>query len=134
MSGKQIFDTSGIAHPAITNAAPVGAVGIDFATALPYETAKSRKILLTITVAGGASDIIVWTRRAAGTSGDATDDSWGLFQDMFAVIKLGKLATALPVGTYHFIIPDIGGFAGLYIQNSANTVTATVLPITETKT
>lgn len=120
-----------IAHPTISNSAPVGNVGIDFHASIAYLAAGWRKMQLTITVSGGASDVFLWTRRAVGVSGDATDDVWGLFQDMFGIIKLGKLATALPVGTYHFVIPDVGGFAGLYVQSSANTVVATVAPIQE---
>jgi len=130
---KQIFDSSGIDHPTITTAAPTTAVGqgIDFSTAFAYETARWRKFLLTIGLTGGPSDINLWVRRAAGVSGTTTDDVWGLFQDMFGVIKLGKVATALPNGAYHFIIADIGAFAGLYIQASAGTMTATILPIQE---
>jgi len=132
MGCRQIFVTSGLAHPAISNAAPVGDVGVNVATAMPEETKRWRKVLLEIVVSGGASDVILWTKRSAGVQGDSSDDVWALFNDMFGVIKLGKIATALAVGKYHYIIPDVGGFGALYVQNSANTVTATILPIEET--
>lgn len=130
MSSKQIFETL-ISHPAITSAAPSGDVGINFADTLPQNTMKWRKILLAVTIIGGASDCTLWLRRNLGVIGDETDDVWGLFQDMFGVIKLGKIGTALAAGVYFFIVPDVGAFAGLYVQNSANTMTVSVSPIQE---
>lgn len=122
-----------IAHPAVTTSAPSGDAGINFATSVPYTTMKERKLLLTITVAGAASDIFVWGLLAKGTINDTSDDVWGLFQDMHKTAPLGKLATALPVGIYHFVIPDFGGFKSLYIQGSGvGTVTAQISPIQET--
>ena len=130
---KQIFDTSGISHPTVTTAAPVGNVGIDFRTSIVYQTMGWRKLLLTIVVTGGVSDCTLWVRVARAVADDATDDVWGLFNDMFGVIKSGRVASALGIGTHHFIIPDVGGFAGIYIQSSANTMTANVSPIQEAR-
>lgn len=126
---RQIFDKT-VDHPTVTNSAPTGDVGVNIGTSFVYTTAGWRKIVLTITVAGGASNVFLWGRLPAGAAG-AGDDVWGLFQDMFGVVKLGVIATALPVGTYHFTIPDVGPYAALYVQNSANTVTAKITPIQE---
>lgn len=121
---KQIFDGSGYTHPAITTAAPTGAVGIDFSTAGVYHTSRWRKYALEIASTGGPSDCTLWVMRG-------TADVWSKFQDMFGVIKLGKVATALPDGTYTFVVPDLGSYARVYIQNSAGTMTAVLLPIQE---
>lgn len=126
---RQIFDKT-VDHPAVTNGAPSGDVGVNFGTSFNYQTAGWRKIVLSITVSGGASDIKLWGRLAKAGVG-VGDDAWGLFQDMFGVVKLGVVAAALPVGSYHFTIPDVGGYAALYVQNSANTVTATITPLQE---
>lgn len=126
---RQIFDKS-VDHPAIVTTAPTGDVGVNIGTNFVYTTAGWRKALLTVVVTVGVSNITLWGRLTRG-AGDASDDVWGLFQDMFGVIKLGVVATALPVGTYHFVIPDVGPFAALYVQKSANTVTVSLTPIQE---
>lgn len=124
---RQIFDKS-VDHPTVTTAAPTGDVGVNIGTNFVYNTAGWRQVLLTVAISGGASDVKLWVRLTRG-AGDASDDTWGLFQDQYGVVKFGIVATALAVGTYHFMIPDVGGFAALYVQKSANTVTASVTPV-----
>lgn len=131
MGHKQLPATSGLVQQTVNTSAPSGDVGINLATLMPEENARWRKVILTVTVAGSASNIILWAKRAAGVAGSSADDVWGLFSDMFGNVKLGVVATALPVGTYHFTIPDVGPYAALYVQSSAGTVSATFLPIQE---
>lgn len=115
----------------ITNAVPVGAVGFGLTASLFAHTMKPRKAVVSVTVSAPTT-LSLWMLLPIGITGDTSDDVWGLFQDMFGVIKLGVLATALPAGTYHFIIPDIGGFSRLYLQSTAGTVTAVINVIQET--
>ena len=126
---RQIFDKT-VDHPTVTTAAPTGDVGLSIKTNWDYTTAGWRKMLLTVTVTVGASDVRLWGRLARG-AGDASDDVWGLFTDQYRTYPLGLVAAALPIGTYHFVIPDVGGLAALYVQNSANTVAAALTPIQE---
>lgn len=126
---RQIFDKS-VDHPAVTTAAPTGDVGVNIGTSFSYVTGGWRKMTLTVVVSGGASDVKLWVR-VKGGDGTPAQGIWGLFQDQYGIVRLGVVATALPVGTYHFVIPDVGGFAALYIQKSANTVTALLTPIQE---
>ena len=110
--------------------APVDDVGIDM-TQFGGQS-KSKSFLATVTVTGGASNVSVWGALAQGAEEDATDDVWGLHQDpLGAIAPLGLLGTALPVGTYHFMIDGLGLYSRVYFQKSANTVDVILTEIHE---
>lgn len=116
---------------AAASAAPMGNVGVALATAFPSHAMRPRRWLLTLVVSGGASNATLWGARPEGVAADSTDDIWGVVQDRFKQFPLGVIGTALPVGTYHYIIDDIGIFSRLYVQNSANAINVTLTEILE---
>lgn len=99
---------------------PVDDVGIDM-TAI-YSQSKPRWWLITVVVTVAPSDITVWGALAQGVPEDATDDVWGLHQDAYATFPHGRIATALPVGVYHFLTDNLGLYSRVYFQKSAGTV------------
>lgn len=108
--------------------APSGAVGIDM-LGFTQGTMRVRQWLITVVVTGGASDVFVWGDVAVGNADDPSDDVWGLHQDEYNTFPLGKIASALPIGTYHFITEGLGLYDRIYFQKSANTVDVTVREI-----
>lgn len=111
------------------SAAPTGNVGLDMTGFTG--AARPKRWLLTISVTAAASNLTLWGALAAGAKNDATDDTWGVVQDRYKQFPLGVIGTAVPVGTYHFFVDDIGNFSRLYCQNSAGTVTLKVTEIYE---
>lgn len=128
--GLQLPDQS-ITVTGITTAAPSGAdaKSIDLSIAYTYDVMRPDKWLVTAVVSSAPSDLFLWGLLAAGVMDDATDDLWGLHNDKYGVIKLGKLGTALAVGTHHFVVEDLGLYARLYFQRSAGAVNVTITPI-----
>lgn len=120
-----------ITAPDIPNTSPSGAVGIDLSVQLPEYMMRPDKWLVTAVVTVAPSDLTLWGALAAGAALSAADDVWGLHNDKYLVIKNGKIATALPVGSHHFIVCDIGVYARLYFQKSAGTVSVTITPLSK---
>jgi hypothetical protein len=73
----------------------------------------------------------MWGATPGGIADDETDDIWGLFQDEYKTFVEGKIAAALPLGTYHFMTNGLGLFAWIYFQSSAGTVNVTITEILE---
>lgn len=117
--GKRILGQSQVATDD-SNAAPTGAVGIDMT--LFQEAARPRWWLMTVTITVGASDVFVWGALPAGVADSAADDIWGLHQDEYKVLPLGKLGSAIPTGVYHFIVDGLGIYSRVYFQKSAGTL------------
>lgn len=109
--------------------APTGAVGIDMT--MFQEAARPQWWLITVTVTVAPSDVFVWGALPAGVPDSAADDQWGLHQDEYKVLPLGKLATALPIGVYHFIIDGLGLYSRVYFQKSAGTLSVKLTEILE---
>lgn len=132
--GMQIPDTV-VTKLNIASTAPSGADagGIDLTTALTYYNMRPERWLVTATVTTAPSDLTLWGLLAVGNPDDASDDLWGLHNDLYLVIKGGKLGTALAVGTHHFIVKDIGVYARLYFQKSAGTVDVRLTPLLTSK-
>jgi hypothetical protein len=106
---------------------PTGNVGINMSGLA--DSLRPTLYLVTIVVSGGASDVTLWGRRAVGQDTATPDAEWGLINDKRGVIKLGKLATALAVGTHHYHVEDLGSFGMIAAQKSANTVVMSIQPI-----
>ncbi len=115
----------------VPSTAPSGAVGADLSLQFPEYMMRPDRWLVTATVTVAPSDLTLWGAFAAGVQDSAADDIWGLHNDKYLVIKAGKLATALAVGSHHFIVTDIGIYARLYFQKSAGTVSVTITPISK---
>ncbi len=126
--GKRILGQSQ-AQLECPTAAPTGNVGVDMTLFL--EASRPQWWLLTVVVSVGASDLHVWGALPAGVIDDSTDDLWGLYQDEFKTNPLGLIATALPTGTYHFLVDGLGLFSRVYFQSSANTVNVTLSEVLE---
>jgi hypothetical protein len=127
MHAKQIPGET-LAHEPLTNSAPAANVGVEL-NLVPGATKPSLWIV-TVTIAGAISDLFLWGLLAGGAANDVADDVWGLVEDVRDRAPLGKLGTALPVGSYHFIVADLGVFLRVYLQKTgAGTATATVTPI-----
>lgn len=124
--GKRILGP-GLTQTDIAAIAPVAAVGVDMTLLL--EASRPRWWHITVVVTTAPSDLFVWGSRAAGVIDDSTDDVWGLHQDEFKVFPLGKMATALPIGTYHFIVDGLGLYDRVYFQKSAGNITVTLSEI-----
>lgn len=128
MSGKRILGEK-YTHTDISASAPTGTAGVLMSQF--HETARPRYWLITVVVTVAPSDVYVWGSIPAGTADDPTDDTWGLFQDEYKTFPLGKIATALPIGTFHFETQGLGLFSQVAFQKSAGTVSVTVAEIYE---
>ncbi len=124
--GKRILGQQ-IQQLDIPSIAPVGDVGIDLTLFL--EAARPRWWHVTVVVTVAPSNLTVWGALAQGVADDLTDDIWGVHQDEYKTIPLGVIATALPVGTYHFITDGLGLYSKLYFQKSAGTIDVTLSEI-----
>ncbi len=124
--GKRILGQS-LTQTNIPSAAPVGAVGIDLRLFL--EAARPRWWHVTVVVTVAPTDLYVWGALPQGAPDDATDDLWARHQDEFKAFPLGKIATALAPGVYHFITDGLGLYSRVYFQKSAGTVTVTLSEI-----
>lgn len=108
----------------IGSTAPSGNVGIDMT--LYLEGARARWWLITVVITGAAATPTVWGALPAGAPDDASDDFWGVLQDEFGTYPKGVLGTALPVGTYHFIIDGPGLFSRVFFTKGSGDGGATV--------
>lgn len=127
MSNKQI---PGEVIPTLDtpSTAPTGNVGADLRIN-SLGAAKPSLWMITVVITGGASDATLWGAAPAGAAGSSTDDRWGKVSGKRGERPLGVLGAALPVGTYHFFVEDIGVFSRLYVQKSANTMDVYFTPI-----
>lgn len=117
--GKRLLGLA-LSQTDIAAIAPAVDVGIDM-TSFTGQS-KARWWLATVVVTVAPSNLTVWGALAQGVPEDATDDVWGLHQDPYGAYPLGLIATALPVGTYHFLIDGLGLYSRVYFQKSAGTV------------
>lgn len=114
---------------AATGAPTSSTIGVELEALVSVGMMKPALWLITAVVSGGATDLTLWGCVPEGAAGDETDDLWGVVNDKFGNIKKGVLGTALAVGTYHWIVSDLGVFSRLYFQNSANAVSVHVKPV-----
>jgi len=126
--GKRLLGTS-FPQAAIDTIAPVADVGIDMM--LFDGQSKARWWLITAVVTVAPSNLTVWGALAQGVAEDATDDIWGKYQDPHGTFPLGLIATALPIGTYHFLVEGLGIYSRTYFQGSAGNVDITLTEVHE---
>ncbi len=92
---------------------------------------KARWWLATVVVTVAPSNLTIWGALAQGVPEDESDDVWGLHQDSYGSHPLGLIATALPVGTYHFLVEGLGMYSRIYFQKSAGTINVTLSEVHE---
>lgn len=110
-------------------AAPSGDVGMELSQSWDGGS-RPNSYLLTIVITTGAADVTLWgCVRHLGASDTPADDQWGKHTDRRRAFPQGVLGSALPVGTYHFVLEDVGLYTRLYVQKSANNVACYLRPI-----
>lgn len=107
--------------------APSGNVGVDMNEL--EDTLRPDLWLVTLVVTTAPSDVYLWGRRAVGAGDDTPDAEWGLINDKYGALKLGKIATGLAVGTHHYFVTYLGVFGRVAGQKSAGTVSLIIQPI-----
>lgn len=113
----------------IGTGAPSGAAGIDL-TATHQGGSRPEKYLVTAVVTGGATDLIMWGLvMFTGDIDTPADDQWGLHNNVYGTQVGGKIGSALPAGTHHFVVKDVGAYTHLFFTKSANSIDVYIRPI-----
>lgn len=120
-SKKQMLDTGGALTQSVAgSAAPVG----DQTGAMDLTThvggMRPTSYLVTVTVSSAPADIVMW-----GMAGGM----WGRHNGRYGERSGGVVATALAVGTHHFVIEDAGLYSHVFFTKSAGVVDVRMLPV-----
>jgi hypothetical protein len=114
----------------IGNTAPVpGDIGVELVD--NHEGAmRPSEYLITAIVTGAPSDLVMYGVVMHLSDVDTpADDQWGLHNNVYGTQVGGKIGSALPVGTHHFVVKDVGIYTRLFFVKSAGAIDVYVRPI-----